>query len=1088
MSTKRSHLLSSTTAPSTNYTKNVQNVSLENDVASSFGFKINTYFTGPIVYKPESIESVALYGGNAWGRNSGGHGWDQSMWPGQFARQGNTDPGPFSRCKSQQSGIGAGKYSIGCNPSCNSIKEQPQCSYSSTNAITTNPSLKKNTCCVPYFDINENVIKKGKEVIFNSYYGFCFSGYRDNWDFCTNKQIWISATPDYLSTTKLGSTGYADPLDAVNGKTMIAQSTNTKDISFFSGSGVSGGNAGDWCTGNYCPIPSNNTPDNTYVNPPQIGTSTFPKVINTSTTNWTVPSLGVKADAPSGCPTNCPVPNGFIRWGEKLISGNTPPSGSDNPVDWTVALPSDDLGNIVWMPNVNQRQISYYPLIKDPSSKDPNAFIPILGVNYNFNSLMANSTGGTSTDLAMWMGSVARSTSLSMSSRQYVAYGCIIHGVVCAIYNDWYSNDPASGLTIFNPVSDFIKLYFEYNYISQNINQSLKTQLVGNGFVKPAFPTASTVWNNVVGNAVDPNAFIPDTTLISNLIKAPEIKLVKGNYQITFSQSIWQFLDYAENTTIINYFKNNNPNNYLKLVSLLDSYINKQVVKFFGSNQGEEKLTFNGNPVYEDKIQTLKVNLIGSNMSDINMSFNCWNMVNGVQLSSPISAYDFFTNSNIQNNPDLYHVVSINYTAIITQLSPMAVLYYSFTNGGESGPNLELTDPMCSYNMSTPTIAPAITCLNAYVTTTPERTRLLDVCNGGLGGNGGFYYSPPLTKIISPTSLPWSGSFEAVTIQETITGSGNISKYLFTLSKESYFCNCVQSRLRTSAESGDPTGGMCFSAMCTDPTVMNKMKLSKKTCANYCKPMCELLQGGKITNTDSFDPLTFNNVCGYSCNNWRFNPDGFNQDVLYSSFVLVPLIILAVWLMGSQPISNGKVIKMVFISIGIIGLFYSAARLLNGQFECGPAPPDNQYGATPGSCYLNWPFGDKPPPWYNIKIPNSLCKNWWEVPCDCAWCDSTKADCPGCGKGCICIDQKCTNLDASKNTKLTSKRPKFNLVYLIAAVVFSLCGAFIFNKLSKFSGIINDIISGLIILVPLVVWFILFNGTAPYTYTKSTCS
>ena len=181
MSKKRSHLLSSyTSAQSTNYGKNIPNISLENDGTVDFGFKVQAFFSGPIVYFVDSTESVALYGGNVWGRNSGGHGWDQSMWPGQFARQGNTDPGQFSGCKSKQSGIGAGKYSIGCNPSCDSIKEQPQCSYSSTNTITTNPDLSKNTCCVPYFDINENVIKKGKEVIFNSYYGFCFSGYGDN--------------------------------------------------------------------------------------------------------------------------------------------------------------------------------------------------------------------------------------------------------------------------------------------------------------------------------------------------------------------------------------------------------------------------------------------------------------------------------------------------------------------------------------------------------------------------------------------------------------------------------------------------------------------------------------------------------------------------------------------------------------------------------------------------------------------------------------------------------------------------------------------------------------------------------------------
>jgi hypothetical protein len=1102
MSKKRSHLLSSsTTAQSTNYTKNVPNIFLQNDGTSDFQFKVQAFFTGPIVYKPESIESVALYGGNAWGRSSGGHGWDQSMWPGQFARQGNTDPGWTSGCKSQQSGIGAGQYLVKCNPSCNSIEKQPQCKYSSTNAITTDPDLSKNTCCVPYFDINENVIKKGKEVIFNSYYGFCFSGYGDNWDFCTNKQIWISATPDYLSTTKLGSTGYADPLDTVNGKTIIAQSTNTKDISFFSGSGVSGGNAGDWCTGNYCPIPSNNSP--VYVNPPQITSSTFPKVINSSTINWTVPGLGVTADAKRGCPVDCPVPNGFIRWGQKLISGNTPPSGSDNPNDWTVALPSDDLGNIVWMPNVNQRQISYYPLIKDSSSKDPNALNPILGTKYDFNSLIGNSSYANATDLALWMGSVASSTSLSMSSRQYVAYGCLIHGVVCAIYNDWYSNDPASGLTILNPVSDFINLYFTHSNVQGTRYNSFKVQLAGDTSTNtpPAIPNGLNVWTNVIGNDKEPvtGFFKPDVTLIANLIKEPEIKLVNGQYQITFSQSIWQFLESSVYNSIISLFKTDTPTNYNTLISTLNNYLNTLIKSYFGSNQGYESMTFNGNTT--TNTQPMELQIIGSTMNNIQMSFNCWNMVAGQQQASPILAYNFINpNGTLKGsafgykNNNLYHAVSINYTAVIKQFSPMSVLYYAYKTSGK-GLNLEITDPMCQYDFDNPTIAPPLTCMNAYVTAkgTP-RAKLLDVCNGGIGsgrGGGGFQYQPPIKKITAPTTPPWNTAvFRPIEIQVTVAGDGSIANYLFSQNQGQDVpeCACVQSRLKTDILSGDPTGAMCFSAACTDPLVEKNLQLTKQTCANYCKPMCELLQGHKINNTDNFDPATFYDVCGYSCNNWRFNPNGFNQDIVNSSFVLVPLITLSFWLMDSNPISNAKVIKTFFVFLGLIVLFYFAGRLLNGNYNCFEAPGTPK-GVTPQACYLNWPFGGKPPPWYNFKIPKSLCKNWWEIPCDCLGsCDPNDATCTGCGKNCECIDMKCTNLDKSKRKTIIKQRPKFNLVYLIAAIVFSICGIFIFNKLSKFSGIMNDIISGLIIVVPLVVWFILFNGTAPYTYTESTCS
>ena len=195
---------------------------------------------------------------------------------------------------------------------------------------------------------------------------------------------------------------------------------------------------------------------------------------------------------------------------------------------------------------------------------------------------------------------------------------------------------------------------------------------------------------------------------------------------------------------------------------------------------------------------------------------------------------------------------------------------------------------------------------------------------------------------------------------------------------------------------------------------------------------------------------------------------------------------ITIWLLDSNPISNAKVIKTFFVFLGLIVLFYFTGRLLNGDYQCYETASG---GVTPLACYLNWPFGGKPPTWFNFKIPKSLCKNWWEKSCECLGsCNPNDATCTGCGKNCECIDMKCTNLDKDKRTVITKQRPKFNLVYLIAAVIFSICGAFIFNKLSKFSGIINDIISGLIILVPLVVWFILFNGTAPYTYEQSTCS
>ena len=45
----------------TKYAKNIPNVSLENDKTSDFEFKVQAFFSGPIVYFEDSIESVSLY-------------------------------------------------------------------------------------------------------------------------------------------------------------------------------------------------------------------------------------------------------------------------------------------------------------------------------------------------------------------------------------------------------------------------------------------------------------------------------------------------------------------------------------------------------------------------------------------------------------------------------------------------------------------------------------------------------------------------------------------------------------------------------------------------------------------------------------------------------------------------------------------------------------------------------------------------------------------------------------------------------------------------------------------------------------------
>lgn len=1132
MSKRSSSLLSSTTKP---YAINKQNITITNvNPGSNFDFQLTAYFSGAVLYIDGSEDSVVLYGGSSWARGNFPdiklvtptdpiYYWGPSMWPGQFAPISPTiqdglpvPPG--------QNGLGGVSWQAGqpsCNP--NPFKPQLNCKYSSTNNITTNPDLSKNTCCIPFFDIKDNV-KGGKEVIFNSYYGFCFSGYSQSWDTCANKQIWISATPDYINTIKIGEYGIGDTLDTLNKKTMMSQATNTKDISYFSGSGSGSnpGNAGNWCdtTGGYdvltCNVPSQNSTK--YFNPPQNGDKVFPNVINTDTINWTVSPFGLDANPFPGCPNNsgsgtngCKTPCGFIRWGQKLKAGANAPKDpcpgqvpKDNPDDWEVVKPGDQQPTISWMPMVEKRQVSYYPQIKDESSTDTNATISILGENYNFNSVY--NTGGKVSviDLCKWMGSITGSSMLPSSSKSYIAYGCLIHGVVCAIYNDWFSDDPPSGLTILNPVSDFLKLYFNSQYIWGDQPNTFKSLLIGTSEIKPIFTGSSKIWSNVVGK-IDPQSPTPiiNPQLLSNLIIAPKITMVdKTNYtyQIKFSQSIWQFKKYSESENIIDYFKNDTQDNYSELIALLNKYINTDVLpNYFGSSVvgSNESLSFNGKTVSGNNIQPLNVFMVGSKMSDIQMSFNCWNMKTGIQVQTPISAYDYINpNSNISpvpidNNNSEYHAISINYTATIKQWSPMAVLYFAYQTGSTEL-ELSINDDLCKYNLNAaPTIAPPIMCLNAFIESQPPRTKLLDVCDGGINGGGGFDYSPPLKKLVSPSNSPFLTSIEPAVIQNDITGANQISNYIFSISGTQLYCNCVQTRLNINNNSGDPTSGMCFSKTCNDPEVIKTFGLTTDVCKPYCETMCEKLKNGDIVNTSNFDPARFSQTCGFQCTGWRNSISKLNKDVVISATILVPMSILVFWLLTKNMSQHLRIILTVVVAITSITNAWFYAKLFNGQFFCGASPEGIQDGVTPGSCYLNWPFGGNPPSWFNnIKIDKSFCNGmkWWTRPCDCAACDPSSATCPGCGKDCVCIDQECINQNNPISSKKIIEVPKFNLTYLIAAILFSIFGIIIFNKLSNLPKKYNIIISALIIILPLVIWSILFTGYFNYITNQSKCS
>ena len=285
-----------------------------------------------------------------------------------------------------------GQYSSSGNPTCG---VQSICTYTKDTTSTPNPTipnLTKNKCCNPYLD-KDSFIVEGKDWIFNSYYGACYSGYNWNYDWCSNKQIWIQAAVDEIGSTIYGDYGlpaieisHGLNISSVTGQpeTLIQNSRNTKDRVFMGGKGNLGGNASDWdCLGARgsnkgpsCQFPIN-TETMKYAphNLPQKSLNgswrtQFPYVEWSDTKYWSAANLSsCSQTAPNGCPNTCPDPQGWQRWGAKYLGSGTPPDcktwSRDPESDWTPALPGDGLGSIgVFMPRGYNYNLQYSPSIK----------------------------------------------------------------------------------------------------------------------------------------------------------------------------------------------------------------------------------------------------------------------------------------------------------------------------------------------------------------------------------------------------------------------------------------------------------------------------------------------------------------------------------------------------------------------------------------------------------------------------------------------------------------------------------------------------------------------------------------------------
>lgn len=490
-----------------------------------YGFGVITQFTGNIIYTNPG-KPIALYGGAETNRGDKNDGtWDNGYWPGQVM-VANVNGKP---------GASGAQYLIANNPSCG---VQPECTFKkgSTGTTPTIPDLSKNTCCVPYFD-KDSLLTPGNDYIFNSYYGSCYSGYNWNYDWCSNKQIWIQATVDEINSTVYGKYGvpnleisYAlNPDSKGKPQTLIQQSRNTKDRVFMGGRGNQGGNAGSWgCTlktggyskgqdGPWCGFPKpTQGVEFASVNYPQASlnaawSTQFPNVGWSNTDSWAL-SGGCQVSAPNGCPANCPNPQGWQRWGAKYIgSGNPPGCGGDGAddkaSDWEPVLPGGGGGSIgVWMPRGYNYNLQYSPSIVT-SSNNPATGKPmkITQPIFTTTSTVMTEDPKTSTGIQQWLSDICAApttstgkatalknlTGFSPSVIAYLLYGTVVHSISTSIFNDIFisgGSETPSGLTIFNSITDYINVWKRWNYSNESANPPKSSSDLSTPPIKP-FPS-----------------------------------------------------------------------------------------------------------------------------------------------------------------------------------------------------------------------------------------------------------------------------------------------------------------------------------------------------------------------------------------------------------------------------------------------------------------------------------------------------------------------------------------------------------------------------------------------------------------------
>lgn len=272
-----------------NFTNNPRDLfksrKIESTYYSIIDVSMHANVTTPLIYDETNVEepctpdsigtgkmsdkgcSIQTYSMSRAGRNSGGHGWDSSLWPGQFSlstggggpwKLGSRGYTPWWTKSQDHRSMGK------CNQSLSSGDGKNKCVWTGKQVAegkdgwggwNLQPRTMINPCCSTYVPIDKFEHDQTKpKFIYNAYYGWCWPGGNTQVDFCYSKQLWIRAKTDPFISTAIDPIGddkkILSGLSDTNNNILTDYSLNTKDITHYSGKG-----SGNWCGGgSYCNI------------------------------------------------------------------------------------------------------------------------------------------------------------------------------------------------------------------------------------------------------------------------------------------------------------------------------------------------------------------------------------------------------------------------------------------------------------------------------------------------------------------------------------------------------------------------------------------------------------------------------------------------------------------------------------------------------------------------------------------------------------------------------------------------------------------------------------------------------------------